>query len=196
MRPKARREGEPKMAVNLRGSDYKGGNGTPKLEEAGTYPCTLAGASVYLNEKYQSDEQVHQITLIWDTGLIAENDDGEEVPVMIYDAWLLLSLNEKSNLVKRLTALAGGTLDAENANLGLDGVKNLNEIKHWKDGRTDLDGLTLNGEDLFGREALVTIVLNDKGYAKVTNVSAPLKAPAKSGGKLKTRTAAPEGVPL
>jgi len=182
------------MALNLRGSDYKGGTAGAKLDEPGTYECTFIGASAYLNQKYQSEEVVPQLTLIWDSGYMAENDDGEEVPVLIYDAWLLLSLNEKANLVKRLTALAGGTLDPEQANLSLPGIKSLDDLTHWKDGRTDT-ALVLNGEDLAGRTALVTVTINEKGYPKVTGVTAPLKG-GKPGGKLKARATAPAGAPL
>lgn len=182
------------MALKLSGSDFTGGGTSVKLDEPGTYPCTLVGASAYLNNKYQSEEVVPQVTLIWDSGYTAENDDGQEVPVLIYDAWLLLSLNEKSNLVKRLTALAGGTLDPETADLELGGINSLDQLTHWKEGRTDVERLVLNGEELFGKEALVTVTINDKGYPKVTGVTAPLKS-GKAGGKLKPRSA-PAGAPV
>ena len=180
--------------VSLSGSDFKGGGSGPRLDEAGTYPCTLIGASAYQNQKYQSEELVNQLTLIYDTGYVGENSDGEEAPVLLYAAWLLLSLNEKSNLVKHLTALMGGTLDPETATLNLGGIKSLNDLTHWKDGRTDLTGLQVNGVELFGKEALVSVTLNDKGYPKVTGVSAPAKAPP-AGGRLK-KAAAPAGAPV
>lgn len=183
--------------LNLSGSDYKGGAGGAKLEEAGTYPCTLIGASAYQNNKYQSDELTHQVTLIWDTGYIGENDDGEEVPVLIYDAWINLSLNEKAKLISRFAALLGGKLDAETAQVNIKGITSLDALQHWKDGRTTIDGITVNGEEMFGKEALVTVILNDAGYPKVTQVAPPVRQ-APAGGRMKkaAATEAPAGAPV
>ena len=141
------------MALKLSGSDYVGTGGV-RLEEPGTYECTLTGASAYRNNLYQSEDTRPELTLIWDTGLVAEKDDGEEAPVLIYDSYLNISRN---------------------------------------DGRIDVAGITLNGEALFGKTALVSVVINDKGYPKVTSVSAPLR---KAASKYKQReTEAPEGIP-
>src|SRR5690625_4560562 len=183
--------------INLNGKDFKGGAGGAKLEEAGTYPCTLIGASAYQNNKYQSDELTNQITLIWDTGYIGENDDGEEVPVYIYDAWINLSLNEKAKLISRFRALLGGTLDAETAQVNIKGITSLDALQHWKEGRTTVEGITVNDTDLFGLEALVTVEINDAGYPKVTQVAPPVKS-APGGKKMKPRATAevPAGAPV
>lgn len=180
--------------LTLSGSDFKGGGGGPRLEEAGNYPCTLIGANAYINNKFQSEETRPQLTLIWDTGYIGENADGEEVPVLIYDAWINLTLNEKSNLTERLTALLGGSFEPETASLHLGGVNSLDDLTHWKDGRTDLTSLQVNGQEMFGQQAHVSVVMNDKGYPKVTGVTAPPKA-APAGTKLK-KAAAPAGAPV
>lgn len=181
------------MALKLSGSDYVGTGGV-RLEEPGTYECTLTGASAYRNNLYQSEETRPELTLIWDTGLLDINDNGEEAPVLIYDSYLNISLNEKANLTKRLTALAGGKLDITKAELALAGVDSLDDLPHRNDGRVDVTGITLNGEALFGKTALVSVVINDKGYPKVTSVSAPLR---KAASKYKQReTEAPEGAPV
>jgi len=182
--------------LTLDGSQFKGGGGGVQLDQPGTYPCTLKGASVYKNNLYQSEETRPEITLIWDTGLVGENNDGEEVPVYVYDSFINLSLNEKAKFVNRLTALMGGTLDPETARLNIGGVTDLNSLPHRKDGRTEVTSLTLNDEDLFGKEALITVTI-DGDWAKVTNASPPVNAAAGTG-KLKRKAApaaAPAGAP-
>lgn len=180
------------MALKLSGKDFQGGGGV-RLEEPGTYECTLVGASAYRNNLYQSEETRPEITLVWDTGLIDTNDRGEDAPVLIYDSYLNISLNEKANLTKRLAALAGGSLDITKADLAIGGVNSLEDLPHRNDGRVDVTNLVLNGEDLFGKTALVSVVINDKGYPKVTGVSAPLR---KTASKYKrAETDAPAGAP-
>lgn len=182
--------------ITLDGSQFKGGGGGVQLDQPGTYPCTLKGASVYKNNLYQSEETRPEITLIWDTGLVGENDDGEEVPVYVYDSFINLSLNEKAKLINRLTALVGGNLQADTARLNLGGVTDLHSLPHRKEGRIDVTSLMLNDEEMFGREALITVAI-DGDWAKVTNASPPVNTAAGTG-KLKRKVepaAAPAGAP-
>jgi hypothetical protein len=174
--------------INLNGSDFNGSKGVT-LEE-GTYPVTLKGARIYKNEKYQSDELITQIDLIWDTGETYENDEGKEVPGLITDSFLTLSLNEKANLVKRLQALLGkdfkpGTARVE---LQVDGHENMATLPHRSDGRPEITVFRINGEDLFGKTAMVGVTINSAGYNRVASVSAPMR----QGG---ARRAAPAGAP-
>lgn len=185
--------------ITINGSNFNSGGKSVTLDP-GTYPCTLRGANMYMNNKYQSEETQRQITLIWDTGFTAENEDGEEVDAIIYDSFLNFSFNEKATLTSRVASLIGA-FDARTAEIGikLDGINTFDELKHFKDGRVDVTDFVVNGQNLFGREVLVTIIHNDKGYAKVTSVSAPIAA-APAGGKLRPRAAtaaaeAPAGVP-
>lgn len=185
--------------ITLNGSNFNSSGKSVTLDP-GTYPCTLRGANMYMNNKYQSEETQRQITLIWDTGFTAENEDGEEVDAIIYDSFLNFSFNEKAKLTERVASLIGA-FDARAAAIGikLDGISNFDELTHFKDGRTDVTDLLVNDKNLWGLEALVTIVHNDKGYAKVTSVTAPIAA-APQGGKLRPRAAAaaveaPLGIP-
>ena len=184
--------------ISFDGKDYSG-SGEFIKPDPGTYPCTLKGARMYLNNEYESDKTMAQISLIWDTGLIAEKDDGTEVDLLIYDDYIRWSLNEKANLTKRFTAIFGHSYEPETAQVFLklaDGVQSLDDLKHWREGRTDVLEFTVNGDNVFGREALVTIVHNAKGYVKVTNVSAPAKAPASGRVKVRQAAEAPEGAPV
>lgn len=179
------------MTMTFSGKDYTGSGDFAQLDP-GTYEVTLKGATMYKNNLYQSDELTEQITLIYDTGLLIETKDGKEVDALIYDAWLKFSLNEKANLVKRLSALLGPSFNPEDAEveIDLDGISHLSDLKHWKDGRTTVTKFVVNGENVFGKSAIVTLTQNEKGYAKVTNISAPLqKRPA-------PKRAAPAGVPV
>lgn len=181
------------MALNLSGKDFQGAGGV-RLEEPGTYECTLIGASAYRNNLYQSEETRPELTLIWDTGLVDTNNQGEDAPVLIYDSYLNITLNEKANLTKRLTALAGGKLNIIEADLSIGGVTSLDALPHRDEGRVDIPSITLNGEELFGKTALVSVTINDKGYPKVTTVAAPVKKNA-SKYKKATETEAPAGAP-
>jgi hypothetical protein len=174
--------------INLNGSDFNGSKSVT-LEE-GTYPVTLKGARIYKNEKYQSDELITQIDLIWDTGETYENDEGKEVPGLITDSFLTLSLNEKANLTKRLFALLGkdfkpGTAKVE---LQVDGHESMATLPHRSDGRPEITVFKINGEDLFGKTAMVGVTINSAGYNRVASVSAPMR----QGG---ARRAAPAGAP-
>lgn len=179
----------------LDGSQFKGGGGGVQLDTPGTYPCTLKAASVYKNNLYQSEETRPEITLIWDTGLIGENNDGEEVPVYVYDSFINLSLNEKAKLINRLTALMGGTLDATTARLNLGGVTDLHSLPHRKEGRIDVTSLTLNEQEMFGKEALITVTI-DGEWAKVTNASPPVNASAAAGKFKRKANDVPAGAPI
>lgn len=178
-----------------------GGNSTANVLEAGTYPCTLTAAEMYKNFKYQSEEETTQITLIWDTGHTVESESGEDIPVYIYDSFINWTFNEKAKLTERLTALGFTGVNAKTP-IGIDlgGLKSFDELENIRNGREarkSVEAWEVNGENVFGREALITIDINDKGYPRVKQVSAPIKQPA--GNKLKARTAineAPAGAPL
>lgn len=183
-------------SLSFSGKDFSG-DGEFVKPDPGTYPVTLKAARMYLNNEYQSEETMVQISLIWDTGLVAEKEDGTDVDLLIFDDWIRFSLNEKANLTKRLAALMGHGFNPETAKADLelaDGVGSLDDLKHWREGRTDVLKFDVNGESIFGKEAIVTITHNDKGYVKVTNVSAPVKSPAT--GRVKAKNAAPAGAPV
>ncbi len=122
-----------------------------------------------------------QITLVWDTGMMTENADGAEIPAMIQDSWLTFSLHEKANLTKRLKSILGPDFDVGTAKvtLELDGAESLNDLTHWKEGRTEITRFDINGESIFGKQALVQIEINANNYNRVTNVSAPMRQNAK-----------------
>lgn len=189
--------------MEFSGSDYQGKGGGFVTLEDGTYPVTLKAARMYKNNEYGKDPDdpanlMVQIGLIWDTGLVVENDDGEDVEAVIFDDWIRFSLNEKANLVKRLAAIMGAGFDPETAKVRLeleDGITSLDDLPYWREQKVGVTTFELNGETVFGREALVTIAANDKGYSKVTNISSPPKA---GGGKAKARpkAAPPAGAPV
>ena len=194
-RKKAQIKREKEMAISISGKDYQGG-GSFVTPDPGTYPCTLVGAKMYKNENFDKDKLLNQIGLVWDTGLVVENDDGKEVDLLIFDDWLTFSLNEKANLTKRFKALAD--FDERTADLDIefenDNVTTLDQLQHWREHKEPITMLKLNGENLFGKQALVSVELNASGYAKVTGVSKPM---AQASGKVKARnTAPPAGAPL
>lgn len=183
------------MAMKFSGKDYTGG-GDYVLLDPGTYEVTLKSANMYKNNLYQSEELTEQISLVWDTGLIIENNSGVEVEASINDSFLKFSLNEKANLVKRLKALLGAGFDPETAEveIELDGVDDLDDLKHWRDGRTEVTKFIVNGENIFGKTAIITLGHKQKGdkvYATVENVSAPLQV-----RKATVKRQAPAGAPL
>ena len=183
------------MTMKFSGKDYTGGGDYVTLDE-GTYEVTLKAANMYKNNKYQSEELTNQISLVWDTGLLFETDAGREVEAAINDSFINFTLNEKATLVKRLKALLGAGFDPETAEveIELEGVDNLDDLKHWREGRATVTKFVVNGENLFGKAAIVTLVHTKKGdktYANVDNVSAPVQA-----RKTAVKRQAPAGAPL
>ncbi|HLS02688.1 MAG TPA: hypothetical protein VK054_12030, partial [Beutenbergiaceae bacterium] len=197
---------EKNTVINFNASNHGAGGGGPSTADAlesTTYQATLIAAQMYKNNKYQSEELTNQITLIWDTGLVMETDEGEEVPVYIYDTFINFSFNEKAKLTSRLKALGFEISPTTNVQLKINGASNLDELEHTKlgrDARKAVEAWEINGENVFGREALVTVEVverNDRKYANVTNASPPMRSPA--GGKVKARPAtneAPAGAPV
>lgn len=183
------------MAINLSGSDYSGSGEYVQLDP-GTYPATLTGATIYQNLEWKDDPAdpdvfMVQVGLIWDTGLVLEKSDGTEFDAIIYDDWLRFSLNEKANLAKRLQAIIPG-LDLAAAAVTVEtetGLGDLEDAPYWRDGKEKITTFDINGESIFGKEALVTIKHNDKGYVKVVSVTPPLQ----TSGKAKQRR--PVGAP-
>ncbi len=164
--------------IEFQTADFNGSKGVT-LEE-GTYSVTLAGARIYKNEKFQSDELVTQVDLLWDTGEMYENDEGKEVAGIITDSFLTLSFNEKANLVKRLKAILGKDFDLGRAKVGMqiEGHENTNTLPHRTDGKAKVEEFTVDGESLFGKTAMVGVTINPQGYNRVASVSAPMRAGA------------------
>jgi len=176
--------------ISVNGSQFQGSSDFIKPEK-GTYPCKLVSASMYKNENFDKDKLLTQITLEWDTGLVGENSNGDEVDVVIFDSWLTFSLNEKANLTKRFKALMD--FDERTADLQVefaDNISSEDDLKHWRDGRAKVMDIRINDKSLFGLEALVEVGENSAGYTKVVNVSKPLVA----GAKLKSKNL-PAGAP-
>ncbi len=176
------------MAVELNGADFQGGKGG-KVPE-GTYPCKLVGAYIYKSNKYQSDEENVQLDLLWDTEMVFEGDDGEDFDGIVRDGFITLSLNEKSNLAGRLKALLGKALELKSAKvkIEIDGHENTRTLSHWKDGdKAKVNAFEINGETIFGKEAVIGVITNDAGYPKVNSVSAPMA----KAGKSRTASSAP-----
>lgn len=141
--------------------------------DPGAYFATLKSAEIYLSNLYQSDDTRLEMTLVWETD--ETGSDGQKLS--IFDSFIGFTLNEKSKLVSRLKPLVNGAGDPRDWKLGIsteNGVK-LKDVPHRDKERTKVDQFQINGETLFGRGAIVTVEKNDKGYAKVTNVSAPPK---------------------
>lgn len=180
------------------------GSGGVKLDP-GTYPCKLVGADMYLGTKFQSEETQPNITLIWDSGYTYEDDDGNDRPVYIYDSFLNFKFSPskhsmKSHLTERIYALGfpnfePGKNKPEVRHEDFDNLKEfLASLTLRKDGTTALSDFLIDGESLFGREALVQIVHNDKGYVDVVSVTPPVKT-APADKKLR-KTEAPVGAPV
>lgn len=169
------------MAVDLNGADFQGGTGG-KVPE-GTYPCKLVGAYIYKSNKFQSEEENVQLDLLWDTDMVFEDDDGKEFDGIARDGFVTLSLNEKSNLAGRLKALLGKALELKTAKvkIEIDEHENTSTLPHWKDGdKPKINVFEVNGESIFGKEAVIGIITNDNGYPKVKSVSAPMAKAGKS----------------
>lgn len=162
--------------MEFNGADFNGSGKTVVLEE-GTYEATLKSARMYKNEKYQSSDMQTQMDLIWDTGLVDTNDDGEEVPALIYQSFITWSFNERANLSKIVKALMGKEFDPKKAkiNLVLDGHDNLQTLPHRSDGKVNVEVFEVNNQHLFGKQAMVSVTVNDNGYNRVESVSAPMR---------------------
>ena len=175
--------------INLDGKDFQAGGKSVALEP-NTYPMKLKEARAYRDWDFDKTKIQAKLDLIWDSGLVVENDDGEEVDAYVYDSFIVISLNEKANLVKRLSAILGPNFDPAKCKVALEfeGVSALDELPMREEGKTKITRFDVDGESIFGREALVELSLNKNGYNKVTNVSRPLA----TAGKAKAR---PAGAP-
>ena len=109
--------------------------------------------------------------LIWDLG---EDEEGQ--PIRIWDFVRIPRdregypvINEKSNLYQRLTALYGKPVDPMEAELEIvlpeeyDSPEGLNNLPTFDEGKEEgfrpvtARSIKLNGEELLGKEALVTV---------------------------------------
>lgn len=175
----------------LNGADFQGNGGGVKPEQDGTYPATLVSAEIYKNDNFEKTELVPQITLVWDLGEV-ENDDGETVPLLVYDSFIKLSLNEKATFTKRMKALTSFEEKSCNLVLENDGnVNNLENLPHRTDARLKVTKLEINGESMIGKEALVSLELKDNGWPKVTGVSKPIAQPKRAAKPVEASTTAP-----
>lgn len=178
------------MALELNGADFQGGKGGTVPE--GTYPCKLTAAYIYKSNKFQSEEENVQVDLLWDTELSFEDDDGKEFDGIVRDGFLTLSLNDKSNLAKRLQAILGKSLELKTARvkIEIEGHEHTRTLSHWQAGeKAKINTLEINGESIFGREATIGVSIKENGYNKVTSVSAPMRAAG-------VKRQAPAGAPL
>lgn len=180
------------MVITLDGKDFQGTSGGIITIDPGTYPMTLKGARIYRDWDFEKTKLQVKLDLIWDSGMVGENDDGDEVDIMVYDSFIVLSLNEKANLVKRLAALLSNDFNPAEAkvNLEIEGYDDLEALPTREESRANVNRFEINGESIFGKQALVEVGLNKNGYNKVTNVSRPMSTPA--GGKVRAK---PAGAP-
>lgn len=173
----------------LSGSEYQGGDFIKP--EAGTHEATLLSAEAYMNDNYEKSARIPQLTLVWDLGLV-ENDNGDEVPLLVYDSFINITLNEKAKLTKRLKALAD--FDETTCQFVMDfeqELKDLSQLPYRVDGKIKIVNLEINGERLFGKTALISLEINDNGYPKVTNVVKPIKRAKAAAKPVETASATP-----
>lgn len=166
--------------------------------EPGAYEATLERITGWNTPQYQKDGLEPTLTFIWNIG---EDEGGE--PLRLNDTFIRVPrdregwpvLTPRSKLFERLSALAGFPVDAEHEwelllPEGMDGPEGLDALpsldERGDDGFEPVDvDIVIDGESVIGKEAIVTVEKNDKGYLKVTQVSAkPKKRAPKKTRKL------------
>lgn len=183
-----------------------------KIEE-GNYQSRLKGITLQVEKEYQTEAFndgeglcYQACTLIWDV-------DGEE----FWDKFVRVSLNEQAKLYNRLAALLGRDLTEEDQvewKVNKEAEKNIALDKYYKANRDDpeqgikrgqwvitgepeydgiegnVDDLLINGESVIGKECLLQIGVNAKGYNKADSSAA--KPLPKRGARTNTRTPQPQ----
>ena len=105
---------------------------------------------------------------------------------------------EGSKTLRRWTFAADDWVDAAGNHITLDGVSSLatgpkSKAYGWTAallGRTPVTGETLRKSDLVGRDAMVTVILNDDGFSKIATV---VPAPKRKGA---APTSSPDELPF
>lgn len=156
--------------------------------DPGAYEVTLEKVIAWSTQKYQEEGLEPTLTFIWYVG---EDEEGE--PIILTDTFIRIPrdrdgypvLTPRSKLFERLSALAGFPVDEEHEwelmlpddyddPAGLDALPSLDERNEEGFKPLEVD-ILVDGESVIGNEAIVTVEKNDKGYLKVTQVSAKPK---------------------
>lgn len=164
------------MATVFSGSDFNGSKAVT-LDD-GTYPATLESIKIYKNDNFEKTGLVTQLDLTWDTGDVVENDDGKEVPALIYQTFVNLSFNKKAKLSDVLRALFGREFDPVTCKVSIEIEDHASPatLEHRSEAKANITSFLVNGEEIVGKQAMVAVTTNDAGYNRVTSISAPMRA--------------------
>jgi len=192
-----------------------GGNGGEIVQvEPGTYEAVLEEVRGYRGKRYKSEEYEPKLVFIWNLG---EDEDGN--PIHLWDFVRLPRdregypvLNENSHLYARLAALYGEPFPHDDPKFapeiafpeeydspeGLESLPTFEEAKEEGFRPVTLRSLKVAGEELLGKEALVTVVMKETKNGPrsfVQNVSPKPKAKRPKVKRLEAEAEA-AGAPL
>ena len=140
----------------------------PSLSE-GSYAGRIASATIYMSENYEGTQMVPKIDFVWETN--EENDDGDKVRLSDNYIGLKRSNDNRCKLYIRLKPFVKD-LDLRKGDIGLEGdFKTLDDLPEGRDNAAQLEDLTIDGESVFNKWALLSVDVNDRGYTDIIGVS-------------------------
>lgn len=181
------------MAITMQ-SDRPANTDTNRFEgDPGTYKFKLVEIVLDQGTDFEDKSKTFpQARFVW------EDEDGDRFSDSFIKIPLGFRLNSKAKFTNRLSALVGRPLTDEDAHLlSIDLGPDINSyddlaeaVAEYTDtGRpafVRVAALTFGGEDLFGREAMLTLGVNAKGY---NTCGASGAAPMPTGGGKKKKAA-------
>jgi hypothetical protein len=159
--------------------------------DPGTYEAVLESIRAFTSDKYNAPGVEPVLTFVWNLG---QDENGNEIRK--HDTFIRIPLdregypylNDGSKLYNRISAVFGERFDASAVDweMGLpsayDTPESLMELPHMKEAKEEgfrpieLKGLRVNGVDVIGKQAQITLIA--KG--DYTNVSEATPMPKKT----------------